>query len=211
MNSEATYRVHGGGKPPLLSHHPQLTVHPSLYGASKTPEDTEKALQNILPVSHLEGEEKVHRFPYAVHEIAGNDGSNEEQFIGLITLRTLSASETKFPPRDKHGSTSTSLSLELAYMFLPQFWGRGYATESIAAILEKCACVPAAHWTPYDKVVVRAIVNDENAASQKVMEKCDMEEPEVVEFEGGRFFIAGKWRTRHRLFVYGREIVAGLE
>lgn len=209
MNSEATYRVHGGGKPPLLSHHSQLTVHPSLYGASKTPEDTEKALQNILPVSHLEGEEKMYRFPYVVHEIARNDESNEEQFIGLITLRTLSAFETKFPPRDKHGSTSTSLSLELAYMFLPQFWGRGYATESITAILQRCARVPAAHWTPYDKVVVRAIVNDENGASQKVMEKCGMEEPEVVEFEGGRFFIAGKWRTRHRLCVYGREIVVG--
>jgi RimJ/RimL family protein N-acetyltransferase len=209
MNSEATYRVHGGGKPPLLSHHSQLTVHPSLYGASKTPEDTEKALQNILPVSHLGGEEKIYRFPYVVHEIAQNDESNEEQFIGLITLRTLSAFETKFPPRDKHGSTSTSLSLELAYMFLPQFWGRGYATESITAILQRCARVPAAHWTPYDKVVVRAIVNDENGASQKVMEKCGMEEPEVVEFEGGRFFIAGKWRTRHRLCVYGREIVVG--
>lgn len=182
-------------------------MHPSLYGPSKTPEDTEKALQNILPVSHLEDGEKVHRFPYAVHKIAGNDESKEEQFIGLITLRTLSTSETKFPPRDKHGSTSTSLSLELAYMFLPQSWGRGYATESIAAVLKTCARVPAGHWTPYEKVVVRAIVNDENAASQRVMEKCGMKRPEVVEFEGGRFFIAGKWRTRHRLFVYAMEIV----
>jgi RimJ/RimL family protein N-acetyltransferase len=151
----------------------------------------------------------VHRFVYAVHELAQGSEGNEEQFIGLITLRTLSSSETKFPPRDKHRSTSTSLSLELAYMFLPQSWGRGYATESIVAILEHCARVPAAHWTPYKIVVVRSIVNDENAASQRVMEKCGMGEPEVVEFEGGRFFIAGKWRTRHRLFVYGRQIVVG--
>jgi RimJ/RimL family protein N-acetyltransferase len=99
------------------------------------------------------------------------------------------------------------LSLELAYLFLPKSWGRGCAIESIAAVLENCARVPAAYWTRYETVVVRAIVNDENAASQMVMEKCGMGEPEVVEFEGGRYFIAGKWRTRHRLFMYGKEIV----
>jgi RimJ/RimL family protein N-acetyltransferase len=149
----------------------------------------------------------VHRFAYIVHELAEGSEGNEEQFIGLITLRSLSPFETKFPPRDKHSSTSTLLSLELAYMFLPKSWGRGFATESIAAVLENCARVSAAYWTRYETVVVRAIVNDENAASQRVMEKCGMGEPEVVEFEGGRFFIAGKWRTRHRLFVYGKEIV----
>jgi RimJ/RimL family protein N-acetyltransferase len=170
-------------------------------------------LQNILPVPNIEGEEKVHRFPYAVHELSDNEDEekegNEKRFIGLITLRTLSSSETKFPPRDKHGSTPTALSLELAYMFLPNSWGRGYATESISAILKECAHVPATYWSPYDTLVVRAIVNDENGASQRVMEKCGIGEPEVVEFEGGRFFIAGKWRTRHRLFIYGRKIVVG--
>ncbi|KAG9187945.1 hypothetical protein G6011_01868 [Alternaria panax] len=185
----------------------------SLYGSSKTPEDTEKALQNILPAPHIEGEEKVHRFAYAVHELAeeGSEQGNikEDQFIGLITLRTLSPSETQFPPRDKHGSSSTSLSLELAYMFLPQSWGWGYATEAIAAVLDNCASVPAAYWTPYETLAVRAIVNDENAASQRVMEKCEMGEPEVVEFEGARFFIAGRWTAKHRLCVYGRKIVVG--
>jgi RimJ/RimL family protein N-acetyltransferase len=76
-------------------------------------------------------------------------------------------------------------------------------------MFDACARTPAEFWAPYQKVLIRAIVNDENRPSQRVMEKCDMGEPEVLEFEGGRFFIAGKWRTKHRLFVYGREMVVG--
>jgi RimJ/RimL family protein N-acetyltransferase len=162
-------------------------------------------------VPHVDGEDRVYRFAYAVHELVAGSEGQQEQFIGLISLRSLTAEEIKFPPRDKHGSTTTSLSLEIAYMFLPHSWGRGYGTESIGAMLEACAHVPATYWAPYKTVVVRAIVNDENGASQRVMEKCGMGSPEVLEFEGGRFFIAGKWRTKHRLFVYAKQVVLAEE
>jgi RimJ/RimL family protein N-acetyltransferase len=96
-------------------------------------------------------------------------------------------------------------------MFLPTSWGRGYATESITAMLDACGRVEKEFWQPWDKVYVRAIVNDENQPSQRVMEKCMMQDEkgsmEVVEFEGGRFFIAGKWREKHRLYVYGRAVI----
>jgi RimJ/RimL family protein N-acetyltransferase len=153
----------------------------------------------------VEGEDKIHRFPYAVHERVEDD---KTRFIGMINLRTLSPEECKSPPHDTHGSTATTLSLEIAYMFLPTFWGHGYATESISAVLKTCASAPATLWAPFEKVIIRAIVNDENVPSQRVMQKCGMGEPEVLEFEGGRFFIAGKWRTKHRLFVFAKEFVA---
>ena len=181
----------------------------SLYGASKTHEDTEKALKNILQVVQNVGEETKYRIAYAVHEVLESPGDKEHssRFIGLITLRSLSADETTSFPRLGHASTPTTLSLELAYMFLPTSWGHGYASESILAMFDACARASKTFWAPYENVYVRAILNDENRPSQRVMEKCGMDEPEVVEFEGGRFFIAGKWRTEHRLFVYGKEIV----
>lgn len=163
-------------------------------------------MKNLLAGPHVEGKDKVYRFPYAVHELLEEGGS---RFIGLISLRSLSRDEIKFPPRDKHGSTATALSLEIAYMFLPTAWGRGYATESISAMLKGCASAPAGLWASYETVVARAIVHDENVPSQRVMEKCGMGEPEIVEFEGGRFFIAGKWRTKHRLLIYRKDIVVG--
>jgi RimJ/RimL family protein N-acetyltransferase len=135
------------------------------------------------------------------------EDSTEPQFIGLITLRSLSAAECTSHPRIGHASTPTTLSLELAYMFLPSSWGYGYATESIKAMFEACARAPADYWGQWEKVYVRAIVNDENGPSQRVMAKCAMDSSEVLEFAGGRFFIAGKWRTEHRLFIYGKSIV----
>jgi RimJ/RimL family protein N-acetyltransferase len=177
---------------PFSPSFPPLTP-PSLYGASKTPEDTETALKNILPA---EGE---YRIAYAVH--------SEIQFLGLITLRSLTPTECTFQPRIGHASTPTTLSLELAYMFLPSSWGHGYATESIKAMFAACWRAPASFWAPYGQVYVRAIVHDENRASQRVMEKCAMDSREVLEFAGGRFFIAGKWWTEHRLYVYGKSVV----
>lgn len=158
----------------------------------------------MLATPRVEGEEKVYRYEYAVHELLEESTT---RFIGLITLRTLSSEECKFPPRDTHGSTATTLSLEVGYMFLPTSWSQGFATESITAALKSLESTPTVLWAPHKKLIVRAIVNDENAPSQRVMEKCGMGEPEVVEFEGGRFFIAGKWRTRHRLFVFAKEFV----
>ncbi|KAH4665496.1 hypothetical protein HBH78_201940 [Parastagonospora nodorum] len=176
----------------------------SLYGPSKSPADTEQALQNMIARPHVEGGEKVHRYPYAVHQLLEESTT---RFIGLITLRTLSSEECKFPPRNDHESTATTLSLELAYMFLPTSWGQGFATESITAVLKSIESTPTILWAPHKKLIVRAIVNDENVPSRRVMEKCGMGVPEVLEFEGGRFLIAGKWRTKHRLFVFAKELV----
>jgi RimJ/RimL family protein N-acetyltransferase len=188
----------------------QTNKSQSIYGPSKTPEDTEKTLERL---SYSAGQDKVYRFPYLVHELLEPTGDDQEQksrFIGMLSLRTLTDEECKFPPRTGYGSSTTTLSLEIAYMYLPSAWGRGFATESISALLDACAKSPAELWKPYEKVHVRAIVNDENIPSQKVMKKCGMGEPELLEFEGGRFFLGGKWVSKHRLFVFGKVYAVGL-
>jgi RimJ/RimL family protein N-acetyltransferase len=57
--------------------------------------------------------------------------------------------------------------IELAYHVLPSRWGRGYATEAGAALLE-------AAWRETDLDYVVAVAFEENTASTRVMEKLGM-------------------------------------
>jgi RimJ/RimL family protein N-acetyltransferase len=57
--------------------------------------------------------------------------------------------------------------IELAYHIVPSRWGRGYATEAGAALLE-------AAWRETDLDHVVAIALEENRASTRVMEKLGM-------------------------------------
>lgn len=57
--------------------------------------------------------------------------------------------------------------IELAYHIVPSLWGRGYATEAGAALLE-------AAWRDTDLDHVVAVAFEENRASTRVMEKLGM-------------------------------------
>jgi RimJ/RimL family protein N-acetyltransferase len=57
--------------------------------------------------------------------------------------------------------------IELAYHVVPSRWGRGYATEAGAALLD-------AAWRETDLGHVVAVAFEENRASTRVMEKLDM-------------------------------------
>ena len=57
--------------------------------------------------------------------------------------------------------------IELAYHVVPSRWGRGYATEAGAALLD-------AAWRETDLDQVVAVAFDENRASTRVMEKLGM-------------------------------------
>jgi ribosomal-protein-alanine N-acetyltransferase len=57
--------------------------------------------------------------------------------------------------------------IELAYHVLPSRWGRGYATEAGAALLE-------AAWRETNLDHVVAVAFEENSASTRVMEKLGM-------------------------------------
>lgn len=67
--------------------------------------------------------------------------------------------------------------LELAYHFIPSFWGRGYATEAAGA------CVKYA-FEKLNRVKVVAFTHPNNAASARVLEKIGMRYKGLVPFEG---------------------------
>ncbi|KAL9013367.1 MAG: hypothetical protein Q9173_001939 [Seirophora scorigena] len=189
----------------------------SIHGRSKSIEDTEKVLGSLLP----KNDENTYRVNYAVHMILdSSNGSVEGEsqplilggrptvFVGLIALVSLDANSLALPedlvlPASPAAST---LTVEIAYMFLPQGWGQGFATESINAVFDACRRAPS-FWAPFSSLYVRAIVNEENAPSVRVMEKTGMTNRGIYEWTGKPVFLAGRWQECSRLHIFGRQML----
>ncbi|KAJ3177906.1 hypothetical protein HDU87_004188 [Geranomyces variabilis] len=99
-------------------------------------------------------------------------GPNGGPIIGVIELRTLTLAEFPTSLADK---TVTEGDVELAYFFHPLAWGRGIATEAVAALVD---------WAmknnnddsssgPRLKMVSGSCV-DSNSASKKVMQAAGL-------------------------------------
>ena len=64
-------------------------------------------------------------------------------------------------------------SMELGYVIHPSFWGRGYATEMLKAVIEMLL------EAGFSQIITGAF--DDNSASIRVMEKCGMRKSPVEE------------------------------
>lgn len=108
--------------------------------------------------------------------------------------------------KDKDKEQNT-LTVELAYSFLPPAWGRGYATEALTAVLTACrSAAGAGFWQPWARVWMRVLVNGRNGASQNVMDKLarwGVQRRGIFEWKGERIFIGGEWMTEDDLVIYG--------
>lgn len=127
------------------------------------------------------------------------------RFIGLVTLRSIGPNALPLPTHLFPPSSTPShkvLNIELGYGYLPAAWNKGYGTESLSAVFEACKRT-LAFWAPFEKVYVRATVNAENAASQRVMAKTGMTELGVYVWKGKAVWLAGQWTERSELHVFG--------
>ncbi|KAM5470179.1 hypothetical protein MauCBS54593_004063 [Microsporum audouinii] len=159
--------------------------------------ETEKLMSSFLPINKENG--ASYRVAYAVHRAEEPFG-----FIGLITLGSLDSHSLPLP---EHltlpaAAAATTLTIEIAYSFLPVGWGKGYATESVKAVFEGCRQARS-FWIPFSKLYVRAIVNAENAPSKRVMEKTGMVEKGVHEWRGRAVFVGGRWREVDSICIFG--------
>jgi RimJ/RimL family protein N-acetyltransferase len=147
-----------------------------------------------------------YKIAYGVHEKLPD---NTTRFIGLITVISLLPYHLSLPPDlvIPKAQESNTLVTELAYSFLPYSWGRGYATESLCAVLDAVRSpADSLFWAPWEKVWMRVIVNWRNPASLNVMRKLEKKgvvEKGVFEWKGEKIFIGGEWRTEDDLFIFG--------
>ena len=73
-------------------------------------------------------------------------------------------------------------SVEIGYGILPEFWGRGYATEAVDAVVRWALDQPGIK-------SVEAETDAENIASQRVLEKIGFKATGQMGEEGPRFAI----------------------
>lgn len=190
----------------------------SIHGTAKSVEDTENVTKGYLPTE--EGDEKQYRVAYAVHKTAESTtdsvkvgtqklGEISTEFLGLVFLRSLHAGnylplpETLTIPT---AAAATTLTVELAYSFLPTAWGKGYATEAVAAVFEACKRTQS-FWDPYSKLYARAIVNGRNPNSFRVAEKTGMTKRGIYDWTGQPIFLGGEWVEKDDLHIYGKHLL----
>lgn len=172
-----------------------------------------------LPTGLPVGEENVYRVAYAVHRFIDSESGNgaseptekektPTEFIGLINLKSLGPRALALPEglTIPSSAAATTLVLELSYAYLPIAWGKGYAVESLAPVFDACKRVSAA-WSPFSKLYIRAIVNERNPASLRVMEKVGMSKRGVYNWTGDAIMIGGEMRTQDNLHIYGRHLL----
>ncbi|KAH7128475.1 GNAT domain-containing protein [Dendryphion nanum] len=181
----------------------------SIIPRSKTIEDTAKIMTSLLP--NPNDIPKSYKVAYLIHRILESESNTKEpanqptELIGIVRIHSLDNNHLPLPENLTLPASElpTTLPTEIAYMFLPKSWGKGYATEAVHAVLAECSTVKD-FWAPYEKVYVRALVNDGNPASQRVMKKAGMELRGIYEWTGKAIFIAGEWREKDTLWIFGK-------
>ncbi|DAA75680.1 TPA_exp: Uncharacterized protein A8136_1402 [Trichophyton benhamiae CBS 112371] len=177
-----------------------------LGGTSDSVEKTEALISNYLPAD--EEASGSYRAVYTVHRI----DDEPSEFIGIVTICPLDSTSLPLPESLTIPATeaATTLTVEVAYSYLPAGWGKGYATESINAVFERCRRARS-FWLPFTKLYVRAIVNHENWPSLRVMEKTGMVKRGVHEWRGKAVFVGGRWREQDTICIFGQHLFGGAD
>ncbi|KAK3368423.1 GNAT domain-containing protein [Podospora didyma] len=189
----------------------------SIFGRSKTLEDTEKLLKGEVTTNA----DSDYRAAYAVHKLVPStqgetpaSSESKAEFIGWVSLKSIPPGQdakTGLGTLPEHlvipdAAAATTLTVEVGYAFLPKAWGCGYAPEAVKAVFEACK-KGVSFWRPYEKLYVRAIVNEENPPSMRVLDKSGMVKKGVYHWKGKPIFIAGRTTEESYLHIFGLHLL----
>jgi RimJ/RimL family protein N-acetyltransferase len=136
------------------------------------------------------------RRSWAVY-ISGSTESN--QCIGMVALLP----GTRIPGDEER--TATSGVWELGFLYRPESWGKGYATESCAAGIDSLRQDLDGAGQHPDIAKIVAQVHPGNEGSLKVCRKLGFKEVERRNYGGEKKFLSGQWRD-NEVVVFEKEI-----
>ncbi|CAH0053851.1 unnamed protein product [Clonostachys solani] len=125
------------------------------------------------------------------HGTVDDDGSES---IGILTLLPSELIKEGLLGSPKINDASRAIGLELGYLFLPSAWGKGFATESIKALLEHYFSEKRKS-NPQVMIQIQANVHHDNVRSLKVLYKLGFSTLETVVGEDV-VFIGGASRNK---------------
>lgn len=108
-------------------------------------------------------------------------------WLSLVVVEKHSGAATGicgFHALEREGDLDADMPLtaEVGYMFLPEFFGKGYATLALKACLEYGATLGIKQW--------QAVVTEGNTASGRVLEKCGFS---LIERQHNGYMIGDKF------------------
>lgn len=107
------------------------------------------------------------------------------QCTGMVTLRSLNDQAKEY--------SVTGNRWELGYLFRPQYWGNGYATESCLAAIDSL------RKELEGRAILVAYVDPGNDESIKVLKKLRFDVVGRKKLDGPDRFLAGEWREAENL------------
>jgi len=151
----------------------------SYRGRSETEADSQQWMAGILPRNATGKKVKI---AFAVLPSVTETQTAKAEALGIVTLLSTTFRLASEPAADPEDDGTT---VELGYLFHPDSWGNGFATESLREFISAYVKQRAAREQQGDmQFEIRASAHSANGASVRVLETLGFEELGRFEHEG---------------------------
>jgi RimJ/RimL family protein N-acetyltransferase len=192
-----------------------LLTSVSLRGVSNSLEETQKRLSTLIRSADPDDTSNQYRAAYLVHlkktggDVSDQPEGNSLQPIGIVDIHDCVMYGTPFGGDlvlpVEIAERDAIVSQELAYMFVPEAWGKGYCTEAVQALLNAYK-QNTSFWKPFRGVFLYIIVGMTNARSAKIPGKVGIKLRGVHRWDGEHVFLGGEMQAPE-VMVFGGYLI----